>query len=31
LAEIVSVKKAKKADDRFSYYLKQKDKAERFE
>jgi hypothetical protein len=30
LAEIVSVKKAKKADDRFSYYLKQKDKAERF-
>jgi hypothetical protein len=30
LAEIVSVKKAKKADDRFSYYLKQKDKAERY-
>lgn len=30
LAEIVNVKKSKKTDDRFSYYLKQKDKAERF-
>lgn len=30
LAEIVNVKRAKKADDRFMYYLKQKDKTEQF-